>query len=502
MGVIIRQSIKGTIVNYVGTFIGFLTTFFISTKFLTAEEIGLTRILLEAALLISGIALLGTPSSGIKFFPYFKSNDKKHNGFFFYLIAIAFLGIILVFIIALFLRAEIIAFFSKEAVLFVDYFYLVFPLAFFSAYLIIFETYSSVLMRIVVPRFVREILIRVLTVVIFLLYAFKFITLHWMIYLYVISYGIATLVDLIYIAKIGSISLQHDVSYVRKSLRKYIFRFTGYMVIATIGSGIVSRIDIFMISAYSGLSFTGIYSIAFFMANIIEIPSRSLNSISMPLMSSHIKEKKMLLAHNLLKKLSLNQFLIGSFIFILLWVNIDNVFAVLPNGHIYAQGIWVVFFLGLTRLTELIGVFSFSVLSISKHYYYTLFFIFFLSGITILGNKLLIPIWGITGASIATFLSIFLYYTFVIALVQWKLKMNPFSIGLLKILTLTGSILLLNIFIPALGNPYIDAVVRSFLLEGIFILIMYFWNISLDVNSLIRSFIAKGLSFFDKHSRH
>jgi O-antigen/teichoic acid export membrane protein len=63
------------------------------------------------------------------------------------------------------------------------------------------------------------------------------------------------------------------------------------MVIATIGSGIVSRIDIFMISAFSGLSYTGIYSIAFFMANIIEIPSRSLNSISMPLTSAHIKEK-------------------------------------------------------------------------------------------------------------------------------------------------------------------------------------------------------------------
>ena len=41
MGVIARQSIKGTIVTYLGVFVGFLTTFFVLTRFLTAEEIGL-----------------------------------------------------------------------------------------------------------------------------------------------------------------------------------------------------------------------------------------------------------------------------------------------------------------------------------------------------------------------------------------------------------------------------------------------------------------------------
>ncbi len=500
MGVIIRQSLKGTVVNYVGAFIGFLTTFFVSTAFLTPEELGLTRVLLEAALFISGIALLGIPSSGIKFFPYFKSEDKKHNGYFFYLILTAFLGIILTFIIALFFKEEIISFFSNEnAALFVNYFYLVFPLAFFLTYLVVFETYSFLLMRIVVPRFVREVLIRVLTVVIFLLYAFKFINLDWMIYLYVLSYGIATLVDFIYIAKIGSVSLQHDVSYVRKPLRKYIYSFTGYMVLSTLGSGIVAKIDVFMVTALSGLSFTGIYTIAFFMANIIEIPSRSLNNISMPLLSAHIKEKRMSHAGDLLKKVSLNQFLIGAFVFILLWINIDNVFAILPNGDFYAQGKMVVFFLALTRLCELIGSFSFSVLSISRYYYFTLFFVFFLSGITILGNYLLIPIFGITGASISTLCSIFLYYVVVISLVNWKMKINPFSMGILKVIILTGVIFVFNILIPFLGNPYLDAIMRSLLLGGSFILAMYFWDISPEANNVIRLSVSKFFSFFNKH---
>ena len=498
MGIIIRQSIKGTVVTYIGAFIGFLTTFFVSTKFLAPEEIGLAQMLLSVAMLISGIAVMGLPTSGVKFFPYFKNYEKNHNGFFFYTVVMAFFGIILTFILALLFKDQITLFFSKKAALFVNYFYVVFPLAFFYAYLLIFEMYSAVLMRVVVPKFVREVLIRIVTLTVFLLYAFRFISLDWMIYLYVCSYVTASLIDFIYISKISSISLKHNTSYIKKPLRKYIFSFTGYMVFSTLSGEVISRIDMFMVTAFSGLAFTGIYSIALFMANIIEIPSRSLASISMPLISSYIKEKKMLKAEDLLKRASLNQFLIGAFIFMILWINIDNVYGVLPNGEVFAQGKMVVLFLGLARLSYLLGNLSFSTLSISKYYYYTLFFVIFLSALTIFGNYILIPKFGMTGASISTLASIFIYYSVVVSLVNWKLKINPFSKGMLKVIVLAGGLILLNSFIPMIMNYYIDAVIRSFLLGGIFIFVTYFWNISPESNNIIRNISNKFFSYFEK----
>ena len=499
MGVVIRQSIKGTVVTYVGAFIGFLTTFFVSMKFLTAEEIGLTKTLLDSAVLLASIALMGITSSGIKFFPYFKSKaNNHHNGFFFYLVSLPFLGCIITFLLALLCKEPITAFFSQKAALFVNYFYLIFPLAFFAVYQQVFETYSYVLMRIVVPRIVREILVRVITVAIFLSYAFRIIDLDMMIYLFVGCYGIATLVDLFYVARIGNISLKHDTSYIRKPLRKSIFSFTGYMVISAIGVGIVAKIDGFMLSAYIGLAAAGIYSIAYFMAVIIEIPSRSLINISMPLLAAHIKEKKYTDAKDLLKKVTLNQFLIGTFVFILIWVNIDNVFAVLPNGEYYSQGKWVVFFIGLARLTDMLGGFSFSILSISKYYYYTLFFILFLSGFTILSNHLLIPILEMNGAAFSTFAAFLIYNSLVIFLVNKKLKLSPFSWGILKITVLTIGILGLNIIFPYCGNPYLDAVARTFALNGLFILVMYFGKISPDANQVINTMVSKAISYIKK----
>ena len=82
MGVIARQSIRGALANYLGVAIGFFTTFFVLTDCLSQEEIGLTRVMVDAAMLFSGLAQLGTNASIIKFFPFFKSEDGKNHGIF------------------------------------------------------------------------------------------------------------------------------------------------------------------------------------------------------------------------------------------------------------------------------------------------------------------------------------------------------------------------------------------------------------------------------------
>ena len=46
MGIVARQSIKGTIATYVGVAVGIVTTFFVQTKYLTTEEIGPSAVIL------------------------------------------------------------------------------------------------------------------------------------------------------------------------------------------------------------------------------------------------------------------------------------------------------------------------------------------------------------------------------------------------------------------------------------------------------------------------
>ena len=86
MGVIAKQSIRGTIVTYLGISVGIFTTFFVLTRFLTSEEIGLKQVLIDnAATLFISLAQLGTNASIIRFYPYFKEKDSdEDHGFFFW----------------------------------------------------------------------------------------------------------------------------------------------------------------------------------------------------------------------------------------------------------------------------------------------------------------------------------------------------------------------------------------------------------------------------------
>lgn len=491
MGIIIRQSIKGTIVTYIGAFIGFLTTFFILTKFLTPEEIGLTRVLFEAASLLSSFALLGVSSSAIRFFPYFKSEDGKNNGFFFYLLLLPFIGSIVFISLYYFLREPITDLFIKNSELFVYYFDWVPPFMIFLLYWAVFEVYSILLMRIAVPKLIREIILRLLLVVAYLLYAFDVLDMNGFVACYISVYAISMMLAFLYVSKIGSISLKHNYSFISTDLRKQICSYTMVWMIGALGSNIVSRLDLFMVGSQLGLDYAGIYSISFYMVAVIEIPSRSIATISSPIASSALKDGDIHAVTQLYRKVSLHQLMVGGFVFLLIWINIDNIFALIPNGEVYSQGKWVVFFLALGKLIEVTLNFGNNLISYSRYYYWGLYFTFFITGIAISLNNWLIPMLGVTGAGVATTLTCLISFSAQQWLVQVKIKTNPISLKLVKLIGLFILVFGVNMLLPKYHVVIIDGIYRTVIVSLCLCSLIYMLNISEEVNILVNRFIKK-----------
>ncbi|MCL2028105.1 MAG: oligosaccharide flippase family protein [Bacteroidales bacterium] len=492
MGIIIRQSLKGTIVNYVGAFIGFITTMFVSTKFLTPEELGLTRVMIEAAAILGGLMALGIGSSGLRFFPFFKTDKNSHNnGFLFYLLLFPTFGAIIFGLLYVCLKTGITQYFEAESSLFNAFFYYVIPLAIFWAFTSAFETYATNLMRIVIPRFIREVLLRLMNVAVILLYFWGFFTLSQFILAMVSTYGIMMMLNGIYIIAMGKFSLKHDFSYIEKPLQKEVINFTGFVVLSSIGAALAGKVSMFMVGGMMGLEYSGIYSIAMYMVAIIEIPNRSLQAISSPIAAQAIKENDHHKAQELFQKVSLNQLLVSSLIFIFLWINIDTVFHYIPNSEVYSAGKYVVLFLGIARIFDTIAGFAGVFVTFSRYYYYMLFFMVFLTIATIGLNLSLIPVHNISGAALATAIAFIIYNFVMLAFVKWKLNLHPFSINMLKILVIIGGLLVINFILPKLENPLVDSLYRSLILVAITGFSVYFWNISKDMNSLIKSFFRR-----------
>ena len=497
MGVIVRQSIRGTVANYVGAFIGFITTFFVLTDFLTSEEIGLVRVILDTATLFAGLAQLGTSSSLIRYYPYFKDKDTNDHGFFFWSLIVPFFGFLIFGILFWVLNVPVEHYFAKNSLLFVKYYYYIFPIGFFMLYMTVFETYSNVLMNIVVPKIVREIVVRILLLVDYLLYAFRIVDMNEFVIGFCLIYAITTLLNLIYLFSLKKITIKPDFKYITKPIAKDYLLYTAFVTFSTLLAIIIPYINELIITKDMGLVFTGIFTIAMYISSMIEIPYRSLGAISQPHISQAMKDKNIIEANRLCKSVSLHQFIIGSLLFFIIWINIDLFFELLPNGDQYVAGKMVVFILMLSKLFNSTYSVGTTVLNYSKYYYHSLFFSLLLSALAILLNVLLIPIYGMNGAAFATLISYVVYYLLLLLFVRIRIKTSPFSINQLKVLVIVLVIFILDylwsrfISVPVISHysgiimKIGDAVIKTIILTGLCIIILYFNNISVEVNNII-----------------
>ena len=195
---------------------------------------------------------------------------------------------------------------------------------------------------------------------------------------------------------------------------------------------------------------------------------------------------------------SLHQFIAGLFVLFLIWINIDFLFALLPNGEIYRLGKWAVLILAIGRLVYSTLDVSLTALSYSKYYYYSLGFTIFLAGLSIALNRWFIPIWDINGAALANVLSYLVYFLLLLGFIKWKVGVFPLS---LKQLPVAGVIALLFLFDAAWNlwlTPWfsglfektiyglgLDAVLKSVLFVLLGLAAIYKLKVSESVNNLI-----------------
>lgn len=503
MGVVVRQSIKGSIMNYLGVIVGFFTTFFIVTKYLTTEEVGLTRVLVDASILLSGLAQLGTSTSAMRYYPYFKDEKERDHGFFGWSVIIPFVGFIIFSILFFIFKQPIENYFSQNSELFVDYIYFVIPMSFFMTYLLVFETNSNLLMRIVIPKFIREVGIRIMTLVVYLLYAFDIINLDGMVISLCLTYGIATLLNIIYLFSLKKVSFKIEPAYVSKWLRKDFIFYTLFLIATSLAGNLIPVLNTFFVSGKLGLAVAGINTIAVYIASMVEIPYRSLAAISRPQISQGMKDNNMLEVNNMTKNVSLHQFMASMFIFFLIWINIDLVYALIPNGNVYDEAKFVVLILSAVKIINTSLNVGATVLSYSKYYYYSLLFTVILTATAIYMNIKLIPIWGMEGAALASLISYIVYYTFLLTFVNWKIKVSPLSMKELYTVIIILSLFaidwllqtymskhLISMFGVELIGKILDSVVRTSVLSVLGIVIIYKSKISKQVNDIIDKFLS------------
>jgi O-antigen/teichoic acid export membrane protein len=244
-----------------------------------------------------------------------------------------------------------------------------------------------------------------------------------------------------------------------------------------------------MIGYLINLENVAFYTLAFYIGNAIAVPGRSVITISVPLLSKAWENQDLKEISTIYSKSSINQLIVSGFLFLLIWLNLQDLFTLLPEK--FTHGKWVVFYIGLAQLINMGCGVNGAIIVNSDYYKFDLYTNVFLLFVTITSNLLLIPKYGIDGAAMATALSLILFNLIRVLLIYIKMGIQPFSYKTILSLCLLFFTYVICVNVPSTSNVFIDILLKSLVAILIFIPLCFKLNLSVDLNNLFKQLLKR-----------
>ncbi|MDD3108427.1 MAG: oligosaccharide flippase family protein [Alistipes sp.] len=480
MGRVKRDSLMIMILSYVGIVVGYVNKILLFPNFLSEEQVGLATILVSLATMYAQFSALGINYTVVRFFPFFRTPDGRHNGFFFWTTLGVSGGFVLFTVLFLLFRAPIMDYYAREAPLLTRYYLWLIPLGLAMLFFNFFTAWLQALYRTVASSFVNEVLLRLLITAEITLFAFGVLDFEQFVIGYVLIYCVPTLVLLLYAAAIGAVRLQPVCSMRVRRLLSVAVIYGLWQYLGGTSMYIVPVIDQAMLAGMKGLAEGGIYVTMVYMVGAILVPSRSMIKVATPLVANLWRERNMEALQGLSRRVSLINLIVGCYLFLLIWVNLDNIFSLIPSS--YATGRTIFLMLGIARLMDLYSGLNGTILVTSKRYRYDFIFSLLLVGLTICTNRWLIPRWGMNGAALATMGTVVAYNVIRVISVWHFFRINPFRWRDAIVPGLMGATLGVAALLPPIGNFLTDVPIRTLCVTGLYGGAVYGLKLSEDLN--------------------
>lgn len=492
MGVVRKQGILSLIATLAGFAIGAANTVLFN-QYLTQEEYGLTGIFREVFFAFSYIATFGTYLTFHRFYPLYNHYlSRERNDLPFLVFAAFTLGLIMVSTILWVFKENIVAHFQQNSPLFVEKYFLIFPLTVTFLCTILLEAFLIMLKRSVANNLVRELGFRLFQSVIIILFALKKIDIDTFFLLFAFMYVPSILILLRVTFANQGIQMVAKISPVTKRVYKTMVGFTAFHFSSTLLTVAPTAINSLLITSISpnGLSDTAVYIMARFFVSVLEAPLRAIANVNIAMLSEAFHKRDFKKVGRLYKKTSINLLIAGIILFVLIYTNIDSVNLIFEDkDYTYLGTLFLI--LGTSKLFELSMGMNNTILYLSKHWktdFYTSSFIILLS---IPVNYFLIKQSPLLGAAIGEALMLVLFCLLRLFWVNKLLKIKPYTIKTIGVLIIGLASLFLVSAIPTISNLYLDVAVRTIVFSVFFTLVIWFYKPSEDLHDLLEKMLKK-----------
>lgn len=489
MGIIQRQGIQSTIITYSGIFIGCISLLWIQPNFLSAEEVGLTRVLFSFSFLVSTVLPMSAGNVIARYFPRFRDASSKHHGFLGFILLFPAIGLLICFPLLLLLKPLIVAQYVEESPLFANYFSLVFPLSIILTLLAIVNNYLYSIFRPLLPALGQEVIIRLLFIILIFVFASGAISLETFIYYFVGTYLLQLILVTYQLIKIGNISFKPDRSLLTVEFLREIRKYAWMVFLAGIASMAIKLMDVIILGQFVPLALVGVYGIAAFIPIFIEAPINALDKVANSQISHSWEKNDIKNIQDIYYKSARYLYLLGGLLFLLITLNAPYVLKWLPTE--YYQGLPVISILSLSALFNLMTGSNSSIIFTSDKFTDGAIALVSIAIIDIILLYTFIPIWGIEGAAWATCAASLLYNAFKWMYIKMKFKLQPFDFRTVYITAAIIATYGITSFLPLWGNVWIDCSLHTILAGTLYFVFIWYSRAAEDLIPVLKQFMRK-----------
>ena len=197
----------------------------------------------------------------------------------------------------------------------------------------------------------------------------------------------------------------------------------GGIVIGSLGQ----TIDGILIASLKGLGSAGIYTLAQYVANLVQVPQRSIQSISTGVLAQAWKDKNYPEINRIYSRSCINLLLMALFIFGNIILNVKEAITILGIQADYLTGIEVMMVLGLVRLVDAGTGVNGTIIATSNFWKFDFFSGVIMLAILIPLNYFFIMQYGILGSAYAQLIAYSIYNFIRFEFLRQKFGFQPFN---------------------------------------------------------------------------
>jgi O-antigen/teichoic acid export membrane protein len=475
MGIVANQSAKNSVVIAIAFAIGAINTLVFYPVFLSADQYGLVVFLLASSNLLMPLIGFGINQAIIKFYSSY-SNPEEQRTFMSSVIWLPLLVALVVGTLGVVFYKSVSEALSIQNPIIGSYVWVIYVVAVATAYFEVFYAWARVQLQTVYGNVLKEIFPRLFLFVLLLsTYLFQ-LTFEVFVWVLVVGYFIRLLSMILVAHKYYPISVQLRFPKNKKSILQYAI----YILMAGSAGSLILDIDKFMIPQQQAIAQTAFYAVAIFAATVVEVPSRALAQILNPLVAKAINLDNWNEVASLYKRSALNLFVVAGLFFLLVNLNMEHLYELLPNTT-YQTGIRVVLLISFAKLFSMIFGCGTAIIANASFYRVSLLFSV-LMAVSVVGfNYWLIPLYGIDGAAWATLIVVVVFTIFKIVYLYNKIKVIPFSINMLKAALLLALIFATGAHVDLEGSPLLLMVLKTVTVGFLYIGFVFLFRISDDL---------------------